>query len=118
MDEWQSLINDTNAPVIVANDIGIIVRVNSLFEQTFFWKSSELVGEPISIIIPNNLRDAHNMGFSRYGISGESTLLNMPLDLEILTGNGDVKIAQHFITTHREKGVAMFAAKIVLRNGE
>jgi len=118
MDEWQSFINDTKVPVIVANDVGIIVRVNSLFEQAFSWTSSELLGQPISTVIPINLRDAHNMGFSRYGISGESTLLNMPLDLEILTGSGEVKIAQHFITTLRQKGVAMFAAKIVLRSDD
>jgi PAS domain S-box-containing protein len=118
MDEWQKFINDNNVPVIVVNDVGIIVRVNSLFEKTFSWTSSELLGQPISTIIPINFEDAHNMGFSRYGRSGESTILNMPLDLEMLTGTGDVIVAQHFITTHRENGVNMFAAQIVLRNGE
>ncbi len=48
MDDWEQFISDDSVPVIIASDLGIIERVNSLFEQTFSWKSSELLGEPIS----------------------------------------------------------------------
>lgn len=115
MNEWDKFINDETLPVIVANDTGIIVRVNTLFEQTYSWTASELIGQPISNIIPHNLRDAHNMGFSRYRLSGISKLLNSPLDLEILTGTGEVEMAQHYITSHKENGTTFFAASITIR---
>lgn len=112
MNEWDKFINDETVPVVVANDTGSIVRVNALFEKTFSWKAPDLIGQPISNIIPQNLRDAHNMGFSRYRLSGTSKLLNTPLDLEILTGAGEVEMAQHYITSHQENGSHMFAARI------
>lgn len=116
MEEWHIFTNDKTVPVIIANELGIITYVNALFEQTFSWQSAELLGQPIGTIIPVNLRDAHNMGFSRYRISGESKILHTPLDLEILTGTGDVKTAHHYIISKRENATTLFAAKIVLRD--
>lgn len=114
MDEWQIFTTDETVPIIIADNLGIIIHINSLFEQTYSWKSSELLGEPISTIIPANLRDAHNMGFSRYRICGESKILETPLDLEILTGKGETKTAQHFIISKKEKDTSLFAARIIL----
>lgn len=115
MNQWDKFINDETVPIVIADDTGIIIRVNALFEQTFSWKASELIGQPISNIIPHNLRDAHNMGFSRYRLSGTSNLLNSPLDLEVLTGTGEVELAQHYITCNQENGTTLFAASITIQ---
>lgn len=115
MNEWEKFISDETLPVVVADDMGLIIQVNKVFEQTFSWSAAELLGQPISNIIPHNLRDAHHMGFSRHKIGGASKLLNTPLDLEILTGNDEVELAQHFITSHEEHGRIFYAAKIILQ---
>jgi PAS domain S-box-containing protein len=108
---------DNNVPVIVINESGIIVRVNSLFEQEFGWDGTDLKGQPVSAVIPPSLRDAHNMGFSRYLLSKESTVLNIPLDLEILTGSGQVVMAPHYITAVERGEDVLFAARIEVRQG-
>lgn len=115
MGEGHELLQDEKVPVIVANKVGIILRVNKKFEETFDWQNSALAGQPISIIIPDNLKDAHNMGFSRFKMSGDSTLLETPLDLEIVKGSGEVVIAEHFIVSTKERGEKVFVASISLR---
>jgi len=45
-------------------------------------------------------------------MSGESTLLETPLDLQILKGNGEVVTAQHFIISTKEREKNVFAAAI------
>lgn|GEM_PF-3275550 len=113
MIEWDKFIRDESVPVVVADDRGLIIQINKLFERTYSWSAAELLGQPISSIIPHNLRDAHHMGFSRYKLGGISKLLNTPLDLEILTGNDQVELAQHYITSHEEDGKIFFAASII-----
>lgn len=108
-------VDKGDTPIIIANDIGIIVHVNESFEETFLWTLTDLVDQPISIIIPKNLRDAHNMGFSRFKMSGISTILETSLDLEILTGDGRVILAEHFIEFEERDGEALFVASIVPR---
>lgn len=112
MNEWEKFISDETVPVVVADDRGLITHVNNIFEQTYSWSVADLLGQPISSIIPHNLKDAHNMGFSRFRLSGVSTLLNTPLDLEILTGNGEVELAHHYIVSHEEDGAIVFGAQI------
>ncbi len=111
-------LEDNSVPVIVTDDSGNIIRVNSLFEQAFTWDGADLKGQPVSSIIPPNLRDAHNMGFSRYLLSKKATLLNMPLDLEILKGSGEVVLARHYIVAVEDGDDVLFAARIETRQGQ
>jgi len=113
MESKNQWIYENNVPGIVVDQIGIVNSVNEMFEKTFFWESKDLVGRRVSTIIPANLRDAHNMGFSRYIVSKKSTVLGMPLDLEILTGKGEIQVAQHFIVSFKHSDTTFIAAKIL-----
>jgi PAS domain S-box-containing protein len=113
MENKNQWIYENNVPVVVVDQIGIVNSINPMFKKTFFWESKDLVGCPVSTIIPANLRDAHNMGFSRYIVSKESTVMEMPLDLEILTGKGQIQLAQHFIVSFKKSDTIFIAAKIL-----
>ena len=115
MSLYEEFINEEEVPVIIANSNGIISAVNKQFEKTFLWTADRLKGLPLNTIIPKDLRDAHNMGFSRYAISGQATLLNTPLELKILLGNGEIMLAEHLIVDLEKDGERLFAAKITLR---
>lgn len=112
MEGQHQWIEEDTAPVIVASSIGLIVSINSTFEKTYLWSPKDLVGQPLSTIIPENLKDAHNMGFSRYRINQKSNVLNSPLDLEVLRGDGGVQTARHYIVSFEQNGEQMFAARI------
>ena len=108
-------LSDNSVPVVIMDDTGIIKGVNAEFEKVFAWEPACLLGQPVSIIIPPNFRDAHHMGFSRYLLSGVSSLLDTPLDLEILKGTGETVLARHLISAFQSSDSRRFAAQIRLR---
>ena len=112
MVKLEDIMSETDAPVVVADHRGLIVRVNLAFEKTFQWNSDDLIGQTIATIVPGNLRDAHHLGFSRFVTSGKPTILNQPLELEIMTGSGEIIKAQHHIVAEKRDGHWVFAAKI------
>lgn len=112
MSLYEDFINETEVPVIFADYNGIVTAVNRPFEEVYLWPAEKIVGKPLSTIIPENLHDSHNMGFSKYMISGQPTLLSTPLDLQIQLGNGNIISAQHFIVDLKDHGQELVAAKI------
>lgn len=107
--------NDKELPLIKADQDGIVTFINQEFEQTFGWAAGDIVGKTLTVIIPPHLRDAHNLGFSRFLTTGSPTLLNQPLSLQILTRDGHVLDAEHFITAEDKDGQWVFAATITPR---
>lgn len=115
MSTYDDYINEKEIPVIVADENGVITHINQIFSETFLWLYDDVVGMPLMNVIPPNLQDAHNMGFSRYKISNKATILDISLDLEILKADGTSTLAQHFISAIEKEGKQYFAAKISLR---
>lgn len=105
--------NKIPPPVITSDTNGIITSVNSSFEKEFQWPAAKLIGQPLTRIIPKNIHDAHNLGFSRYMMSGKATLLDTPLDLMIETGTGQTIAARHLISLKEKNGQAYFSAEII-----
>lgn len=115
MANYDDFYNENDVPVIFVNAEGIIVKMNPIFAETYQWTVEQLVGQPLVNIIPTGLQDAHNMGFSRFLLSGISNLLDTPIDLEIMMGNGETMLAEHYIVSFSDDGKQVLAAKIVPR---
>ena len=109
-------INDlktkSDVPVIIADQNGLITYINACFEKTFHWRAEELVEKSLTAIIPQELHDAHHLGFSRFIKTGTPTLLNKKITLKILMGNGMEVDVEHFIIADNEEGVWKFGAMI------
>lgn len=115
MYRYDDFITDDTVPIIIANKNGVIIDINRAFVETFRWPPKLLLGQPLSEIIPRDLRDSHNMGFSKYVITGQSTLLESPLALEIRCGDEEILLAEHLIVVLEKDGEELLAAKIVPR---
>lgn len=105
-------VND--APAVVVDDKGSITYVNKHFQDLFGWNESEILGRSLATIIPSNLHDAHNLGFSRFLASGKATLLNKPLKLKAVTKAGKEFEAEHYIIAEEKNGKWQFGATICL----
>ena len=103
---------EAGVPVVTGNHEGIITYVNEDFERVFGWKSQEIIGKPLTSIIPRNLHDAHHLGFSRFLMTGKPTLLNQPLKLKAVTKEGREFDAEHVILAEKHQGQWIFAATI------
>ena len=99
-------------PVIIVDHEGAIVHINQMFEKTWGWQKDRLVGESLTTIIPENLREAHHLGFSRFAVTGKPTILNQGLELLILTADGKELPAEHYIIAEEIDGNWVFGATI------
>lgn len=116
----EEMKKEKGLPVVIADQQGLITYVNKPFQEVFGWSADEIVGRALSTIIPKNLHDAHNLGFSRFITSGKPTLLNQTLKLKAVSKDGRVFDAEHFIVAEKQKERWLFAATIlpVSRHGD
>lgn len=101
-----------DVPVVTVNQESVITDVNDEFVRVFGWSRAEAIGQSLSIIIPPALRDAHNVGFSRFLASGVSTILGRYLDLSTIDRTGREFSAEHYVIAEKKDGVWRFAASI------
>jgi PAS domain S-box-containing protein len=99
-------------PAVIVNEEGFITYINPAFEKCFGWELSELTGKTLTVIIPENLHDAHNMGFSRFLATGKPTLLGKPLTLRSVTKEGVEFDAEHYIVAEKIDGHWIFGATV------
>lgn len=105
-------------PVVAIDDRGLFFYVNKCFEQTYGWSEEDLLGKMVTTIMPPHMRDAHNIGLSRFLTTEKSTLMHKPLDLPVTCKDGATLSAEHYIVGEKIEGKWKFAAKISLNDNE
>jgi PAS domain S-box-containing protein len=108
----QEMKNVTNIPVVVADQDGLVMFINSKFTEVFGWSASEMVGDTLLKIIPPHLHDAHNLGFSRFLSTEKPTLMHKPLTLKAVNKQGVEFDAVHFILAEKIENRWHFASTI------
>jgi len=103
---------ETAVPVIIVDHEGTIVHINQMFEKIWGWQRDALIGQTLTTVIPANLKDAHNLGFSRFSLTGKPTILHQALELLIRQADGKEAPAEHFIIAEKISGNWVFGATI------
>ncbi len=97
-------------PVVISDQFGIITYINPPFEAIFGWKASEIIGQTLAVLIPALYHDAHNLGFARFAMTEQPTVLNHPLQLMAVTKAGQSILSEHYITAEHSDGQWLFGA--------
>lgn len=100
-------------PFILVDEMGVVIEVNQAFCAEFGWSEPDIVGLSVDVIIPPNLRDAHHIGFSRFIVTTQSSILNQDLVLPAVDKAGRVFQATHHIIAEQQAGKWLIAATIV-----
>lgn len=88
--EWDTAqIDQSGKAVIAADDANRIIAVSDSFLSAVGWGRDELVGRRIVTLVPPELREAHVAGFSRHLTTGEAHVIGTPIELPVLTHDGD-----------------------------
>ncbi|HET6603015.1 MAG TPA: PAS domain S-box protein [Xanthomonadaceae bacterium] len=74
--------------IIVADDQGCIVLVNDRALELFGHTREALLGAPLTMLIPERLRDAHESGFRRHLETGETRVIGRTVELPALHRDG------------------------------
>lgn len=99
-------------PFVMADENGLIVEINQAFHEAYGWTIEQLRGQTLNRILPSAFHMAHQLGFSRYQLTGESTILAHPLQLKTVCSDGREVISEHFIVSEREGASWRFGATL------
>lgn len=112
MNAIQAMKQETTVPVVITDEQGFISYVNDCFTKVFDWNLIEIQGQMITIIIPTAFHDPHHLGFSRFLLTGKSTILNHPIHLQAITKDGREIESEHTIIAEQENDRWVFVATL------
>ena len=99
--------------IIVADEDGRILEFNPVAEQTFGFKRDEVVGRAMNdLIVPEQHRAAHLAGMKRFKETGESRILNRPIEIEARRADGSVFPIEINIREVRLESQRLFVAEL------
>jgi PAS domain S-box-containing protein len=80
-ERFRSVVQSTSDAVVIAEGSGRIVFWNMGAKRMFLYEEAEVLGQPLTMIMPARYRDAHQHGLERVTMTGESRILGRPIEL-------------------------------------
>lgn len=85
---YRAITQSANDAIITSNSAGNIVDWNRGAEAIFGYAESEVLGQPITLLIPQRYRARHIEGMSRIASGGEPRLMGKAVELNGLRKDG------------------------------
>jgi PAS domain S-box-containing protein len=86
---FQSLVESATDAIVVANARGIIVSGNRSASRLFGYAVEEMIGQPLTILMPARYREAHERGLARMEATGTGRLIGSVVELHGLRKTGE-----------------------------
>jgi PAS domain S-box-containing protein len=84
----EAILDSANDAIISIDDRGRVVLWNPRAAEMFGFSAEEMVGEPVSAVIPTRFRDAHSEGIARVTAGGEQHVIGTTVELAGLHRDG------------------------------
>lgn len=88
-EKYRSVTESANDAVISADSQGTITFVNSAFESIFGYSSSDVLGQPLTVLMPQRFHQAHTAGFNRYLTTGAARVIGKTVELAGMKKSGE-----------------------------
>lgn len=99
-------------PFVLADSLGQVLSINAAFQQAYGWTEDQLRGQPLSLILPGAFQMSHQLGFSRFQATEQSTILAHPLRLKTVCADGAEVVSEHFILGEKRESGWVFGATL------
>jgi len=87
--KYRHTINSAADAIVALNEQGVVIEFNPAAERLFGFTREEMLGKPLTPIIPERLREGHSLGLQRYLTTGRPSLPRWEnLELPGLTKDG------------------------------
>lgn len=110
----RKILDALTEAVIVADEANVIIDANRAAERLLGWARQDLIGQPLTTIVPPRLRDAHIESFSRYLLTGEARVIGSPVRLPSLRCDDTEVLVELNLAEFDENGERRFVG--VLRD--
>lgn len=109
---FQAVVETAQDAIVSADNQGRIVFWNRLAQSIFGYSTEEALGQPLTIIIPERFRYAHETGLKRLASTGVSRIIGKTLELMGLRKNGSEFPLELSLATWKTDGAPFFTAII------
>ena len=109
-ERFRSVVETAGDAVISADANGITVYWNRAAEEAFGYKAEEMIGQPITMIIPERLRSRHIEGVERVNTTGETRIIDKTVEMAGLRKDGTEFPIELSLATWKSKGNTFFTA--------
>ena len=110
--KFRSVAQSAKDAIITADNKGRIAFCNTAAEKMFGYREDELIGQSISILMPQRFRAAHERGMAQEAASGKSRLINETVELFGITKDGS-EFPIELSLSNWKSGDRMFYAGII-----
>ncbi|MGB2634662.1 MAG: PAS domain S-box protein [Candidatus Acidiferrum sp.] len=88
-ERYRVVVETASDAVVSIDDRGLIVFANPSTTRIFGYDSSELVGKPLTLLMPEYMRELHTKGLKRYLATGQRHINWQGTELTALRKNGE-----------------------------
>lgn len=88
--KFRSIAETANDAIIVANGDGFITLWNPAAHNIFGYEEQEVIGQPLSIIIPEKFREQHERGIKRVNEGGPHHVIGRTVELQGQKKDGNI----------------------------
>lgn len=86
----KKILDNLNDAIVTISDRGIILSVNSVITKLFGYKQSEVIGQNITILMPEPFASNHNKYMEKYLLTGEAQIIGIGRELPAKRKNGSL----------------------------
>jgi PAS domain S-box-containing protein len=88
-EKYRLLVETASDAIVSIDDKGMIVFANPAIATVFGYEPSEVMGKPLTILMPEYIRKLHEGGFTRYLATGQRHINWQGTELTALRKNGE-----------------------------
>jgi len=107
---YEQMLASSGTAAVCASEDNLIVSWNTAAVELFGYSAEQVIGKPLSILIPARLRAAHDAGFARAVQSGRARLAGHSVDILALHADGSEIPVDLTLSMWFEAGKPMFGA--------
>ena len=86
--QFRALADTAPDAIITGDAAGTIAYVNAAAARLFAHQPADMIGAPITMLIPERLRDAHRAGLSRFVRTGRGRIVGTTVELAAVRADG------------------------------
>jgi two-component system sensor kinase FixL len=111
-ERFRAVADTANEAIVSADSSGQIRYVNKGAERIFGYAAAEMVGRPLTLIMPRQFHDRHREGMKRYLAGGEAHVIGKTVELAGLRKDGTEFPLELSLATWKSMGEAFFTGII------
>jgi PAS domain S-box-containing protein len=87
-EKFRNLAETASDAILSADSLGKIVYFNPAAERIFSYSSTEIIGQPLTLLMPERFHDPHRQGLDRFLRTGEARVIGKTVELAARRKNG------------------------------